>query len=229
MMRKSSSLMTLICVTCILCLTGCEASTPTPLPLEELIAILEASDPALVDYDDLEPSEGFADFIFAVNELRELGPAAAAAAPALARALQFPRRDADVACPALVAIGPSAEIAIPELTDALKSDYANARRDAAYVLGIIGERSKCAVPDIAPLLWDSDPFVRSAAAGALDKITGIDLVAKIYDLDPASDPCSVFGDSDGGEISGEACSWWTEEGQYLDWTEGAALCDPDGS
>jgi len=223
-MIKPILITTISCTAGILILSGCgvfSRSTPTSPPMEHLIAILEASDPASPNYDP--GSEEFAAFGFATTELAKLGPAAAPAAPALARALGYPRRDCYMAGKALVAIGPAAEPAIPELVRALKSDLPICRQYAAFALGIIGESSKCAVPEIAQLLWDSDPFVRGTVAPALEAITGVDLVVYIYELDPA-DP-AMRGDEPEGTIAGKARTWWTEKGQHLDWSDESNLCD----
>jgi hypothetical protein len=173
-------------------------------PLEELIAVIEAP----------ESPEFFA----AASELAAMGPAAAPAAPALARALAYPRRDSYMAARALVAIGPAGSEALPQLVQALTNERARARSDAAFVLGIIGEPARCAVPQIAQLLWDADPLARTAAAGAIEAIVGVDLVRGSVELDPAR-PCLVFADEPEGTNSGVARAWWTEEGQYLEWGE----------
>lgn len=224
-MIKPGLITTISCTASILILSGCgvlSQSTPTPPPIEQLIAILEASDPASPNYD--VSSREFAAFGSATTDLTKLGPAAAPAAPALARALQYPRRDSYMAGKALVAIGPAAEPAIPELIEALKNDYPMVRCYAALVLGVIGESSKCAVPEIAQRLWDADQFVRGTAAPALEAITGVDLVIWRFELDPA-DP-SIRGDEPEGSITGVARTWWIEEGQYLDWSGGSNLCNP---
>lgn len=221
MIRLDLIAVALICTPSLLFLSGCGVPaqpTPTPPSLERLIAILEASDPAL-------PGWEHTDFAFATSELARMGPAAAPAAPALARALQYPRRDSYEAGKALVAIGPAGAPAVPELVKALRNDRPEVRSIAAYVLGIIGEQARCAVPEIAPLLWDSDMFARGAAAEALDAITGRDLVEWIYKIDP-SRPMSISGDKPDGSITGKARTWWTEEGQYLDWLDESGLCNP---
>lgn len=226
MIRPDLITVALVCTASLLLLSRCGVlpqSTPTPPSLEHLIAILEASDPALPDWE-------YADFGFATSELAKMGPAAAPAAPALARALQYPRRDSYAAGKALVAIGPAAEGAIPELTKALKNDRLEVRSIALYVLGIISEPARCAVPEIASLLWDSKSSVRITAAMALDAITGRDLVEWIYEIDPAR--LSIPGESppgkpyDDSSIISKARTWWTEEGQYLDWSGESNLCNP---
>jgi len=194
--------------------------TPTPVSLEHLIAMVEAANPDLPGWDRV-------DLWRAVDELERLGPAAAPAAPALARALQYRRRDSYVATKALVAMGPAAAPAIPELVKALGNERTIVRSDAAFVLGTIGEPARCAVPAVASLLWDSDPWVRSAAAGALEAITGVDLVAEFHELNPET-PGSVGGDEPEGKVTGKARSWWITEGQYLDWSGKPNLCNANG-
>jgi hypothetical protein len=209
---KQSLTIALVCAAGILILTSCRLlQQPTATPLEQLVAIVEDPDSP--------------DFWFATSELAKMGPAAAPAAPSLARALRYPRRDSYMAGKALVAIGPAAEPAIPELIEALKNDRPIVRSDAAFVLGVIGESSKCAVPEIAQLLWDPDLFVRGAAAVALDAISGVDLVAEVYELKP-SHPGRVVGDEPEGTITEKARAWWIEEGQYLIWSGESGLCNP---
>jgi HEAT repeat protein len=200
----------------ILTLTGCELNprpTPTATSLEQLIAILQ------------DPES--ADFWFATTELAEMGPAAAPAAKILAKALRYPRRDSYMAGIALVSMGPAAGPAIPELVQALEDNRSGVRLFAAFILGTIGQSAKCAVPELALRLWDTDPWVRTAAAGALDAITGIDLVAEVYELVP-SVPGSVAGDEPEGYITGKARAWWIGEGQYMDWAGESDLCKSGG-
>jgi HEAT repeat protein len=64
----------------------------------------------------------------------------------------------------LVSLG---EDAVPALRDGLKSPIAAMRRDIAQVLGMIGADAKAAAGDLALLLKDTDPQVRSTAAEAL--------------------------------------------------------------
>jgi|GEM_PF-2430534 len=209
----------------LLILSGCKmfshnASEPLArLSIEQLIEIVKASDPNSPGY---EPGfEEVTTFGAATSELARRGPVAAPAAVVLGRALRYPRRDSYMAAKALAAIGPAAEPAIPELVIALQDSRALVRTCTASVLGVIGEPSRTAVPLLSQLLWDSDPFVRTAVAGAIERITRIDLVTEPqYELDPNT-PCSVAGDEPEGSITGRARTWWMEEGQYLDWTEQA--------
>lgn len=202
----------------ILNLTGCEIlHGPKPSPMstystEQLIEILE--DPA-------SPKFGLA-----TAELGRRVSEASRVAPVLAQALMYPRRDSYVAGVALVSMGAEAKPAIPQLLQAIQSDRADVRLYAAFVLGTIGEASECAVPELADLLWDSDPFVRSSAAGAIEAITGIDLVMINYEIDPEH-PGSVGSDSPEGLITENARIWWLQEGQYLDWSSNIIYCNPD--
>jgi hypothetical protein len=200
-----------------LCLSACStlaSVTPTPMPIEQLIAIVKASNP-----DAPSNTSESADFGFATSELARWGPAAAPAAPVLAQALQYRRRDSYMAAYALVEIGSAASPAVPELIIALGNDSPSVRECSAFVLGIIGKPSTRAVPALARLLWDPDKFARTAAAAAIDSITGISLLSsERQELDPAN-PCSVMADEPEGSIVGKARAWWLEEGQYSNWGE----------
>lgn len=168
------------------------------------------------------------DFVFVTDELTRRGPKAAEAAPLLAEALQYRRRDSYGAGIALAVMGPAAKSAIPGLLQALGSDRPDVRYHAALVLGTIGESSRCAVPELAQRLWDPDMFVRGATASSLEAITGKDLVAERYELDP-SIPENVAGDEPEGIITEKARIWWKEEGQYLNWLEGVDHCGSPAS
>lgn len=212
---KKGLIVTIAYAAGILILAGCRSfHRPTATPLEQLIKIVDDPDSP--------------DFVFATSELAKMGPTAAPAAPALARALRYPRHDSYMAGKALVAIGPAAELAIPELIQALGDDRSEVRLFAVFVLGTIGSSSNCAVPQLTPRLWDSDAGVRSAAAGALEAVTGVDLVSEVDELKP-SHPGSVFADEPEGSITGKARAWWTDEGQYLDWSGESDLCDSSDS
>lgn len=167
-------------------------------------------------YDSDEVSEY--DFYLIIEELEKRGSSASEAAPTLARMIAFNGSTSVTASHPLVAMGSSAQSAIPFLLQNLESEREDVRRYSIFVLGTIGEPAKCAVPYIAPFLLDTDPFVRSATAGALTEITQIMLVEDdLYRLDSTS-PGSVFAD-DNYAISKKAHEWWLETGQYLIWTE----------
>jgi hypothetical protein len=196
-------------------LTGCGFVTSTPLPPisdktnDELIQLLDT-----FKYDSDEVSE-YA-FYMIVEELEKRGASASEAAPTLARMIAFNGSTSVTASHPLVAMGSSAQSAIPFLLQNLESEREDVRRYSIFVLGTIGESASCAVPLIAPFLWDTDPFVRSATAGALTEITQIMLVEDdLYRLDPTS-PGSVAADGN-YTISKIAREWWLESGQYLEW------------
>ena len=202
------------CLAAVPLLIGCASPEPTAPSLEQLIAIVE------------EPNSTISTLWFALRELEEKGPAAAPAAPALARALRHPRRDYYGAGWVLIKMGPAAESAVPELVVGLDHSSPGVRRHAAFVLGTIGESARCAVPKIARLLRDPDSGVRTASAGALELIAGVDLVEEWAELDPSpSNPGPIFADEPVGHISGRARSWWLEQGQFIDWSTGRNLCE----
>ena len=199
-------------------LTRCDFAPNTPLtPISdktnaELIQLLDT-----FRYDNDEVSEY--DFYIIVEELEKRGASASEAAPILAEMIAFNGSTSVMASHPLVAMGPSAQSAIPYLLKNLESDREDVRRYSIFVLGTIEEPARCAVPFIAPYLWDPDPFVRSASAGALTEITQIMLVEDdLYRLDPRS-PGSVAADGDDASISRIAREWWMETGRNLNWLE----------
>ncbi len=157
------------------------------------------------------------------DELKNRGSLAAEAAPALAKALAYPRRDTFMAWEALINIGPEAKTAIPFLLENLANERADIRAYSAIALASIGPSAKCAVPYLAPLLWDTDPQVPSSVAKALDSITGIDLVRTSDKFDPAY-PNQIVLDNSGSTngvpddpVSKIAKEWWLETGQQMIW------------
>jgi HEAT repeats len=155
-------------------------------------------------------------FVLIVDELEKRGVAAAEAAPTLAKALSYPRRDSVIASRALIAMGQSAKSAIPDLIQDLENDRSDVRKYAAIVLGTIGKPADCTIPILAPLLWDPDPEVRSAVAAVLDIITGIDLVESTYEIDPTA-PGILPRDDPDGIVSERAREWWLQTGKYMNW------------
>jgi hypothetical protein len=181
---------------------------------EELTAALESSDAA--------QSEEFSAIV------RELGTRVESAdlvAPALARVLAYPRRDSYAAGRALLAMGNSARTATGELASTLGHDRADVRMFSALVLGVIGPDARCAVAQLASLLWDEDQYVRSAAAAAMESILGEDLVQPQDEIS-ASHPESVAADSPEGFVSGTARRWWLEIGHMESWLPCASLQAP---
>lgn len=163
-------------------------------------------------------------FWYATEELANRGDSAVEAAPALAQALGYPRRDSYMAGIALVSMGKSAEPAIPYLIPVLHNDQAIARASASLVLGVIGAASKCTIPEIAPLLWDQDPTVRGAAAITLDALTNKDFVPSWHKLGP-SIITSIPQDYPEGALAMDARVWWEQEGQFMDWVGDSDDCD----
>lgn len=74
----------------------------------------------------------------------------------------------------------TAQWAVPALTRGLKSSKPFERRNCAQALGEIGEPARSAVPTLSEAVTDPDAEVRTAAADALQKITG-------RPIDPQSD------------------------------------------
>ena len=202
-------------------LHGC-GSTPTTIPISEksnneLIEFLETFKES---NNDITPYS----FRETIDELKRRGSLASETAPTLARAIAFDRRDSVIASEALIAIGTRAKSAIPYLVQNMNSSRADVRLFSTFVLGIIGEPSNCAVPQIASLLWDTDPFVRSTSAGALTEITNNNLLE--FDdlrLNPST-PGSVNADTPDGSITGIAREWWLNSCQSVIWpTENCML------
>jgi lysophospholipase L1-like esterase len=106
---------------------------------------------------------------FAAWSLGNLGAAAEAAVPALARALSRDDTDAVVAG-ALARIGPRAAGAVGVLAHDLGSENADRRWRAARTLGRIGPPAAPAVPRLAEALADPHDAVRRNAARALGRI-----------------------------------------------------------
>ncbi len=197
---------------------GCSFAPNTPLPPlsektnAELIQLLDT-----FRYENDEVSKY--SFKLIVEELEERGASASEAAPTLARMIAFDGSTSVTASYPLIAMGSSAQSAIPYLLQNLDSEREDVRRHSIFALGTIGKPAKCSIPEIAPLLWDNSPCVRSAAAGALTEITNIMLVeSDLYKLD-ATIPGSVACDNEEFRISQIARKWWTETGQYMDWSD----------
>lgn len=121
---------------------------------------------------------------YAIGALGDIGPAAAAAAPALIGVLHRPllgassghvdsKRSANsrsAAAAALGKIGPMAKEAVPALAAALKDENIPVRRWSATSLGEMGAAGRSAVPALLAALGDSDVQVRRYAVESLKKI-----------------------------------------------------------
>jgi HEAT repeat protein len=109
--------------------------------------------------------------------LGKLGPEAKGSAPALRKLLDS--NDDLVQLTgvwALLQVDPAnaehVKMAVPELTDALKSPLAFIRADAAMTLGDLGKAAASALPALEAAQQDVNPAVRAAAAEAVKKIKG---------------------------------------------------------
>jgi hypothetical protein len=182
---------------------------------DELIQILERAE----NVDD----PAFNLFLDVTTELEQRGPSASEAAPVLARAIAYKRRDSRAAGRALIPMGPAAKNAIPILLENLNNEREEVRRYSIFNLGYIGEPAECTIPTLGGLLWDADPSVRSAAAIAIDAITGVDLVWEYEKIDPELYG-SVNSDDPEGSVTAKARAWWQETGKNMKWS--AENCVP---
>jgi len=102
----------------------------------------------------------------AMDALASIGPKAV---PRLINALKYEQVDEKVAS-ILGRMGPEAAPAVPELTELLERDDADARSEALFALAAIGPPAKSAVPEMTEALDDPDMNVRYAAAYALGSV-----------------------------------------------------------
>ena len=196
------------------------------LTVDELITIIYASDPDLRQYDP--QSTPYAEFPDALKQLSAMGPEAVDAASHIAHAISFPRPDSNLAAQTLISLGPDiTATTLGILIDNLRSQRPQARLYSTIVLGTVGGKASCAVGHIGPLLWDADPYVRYAAADALEKITGKDLLPGNAQITPHPlSTQSLFTDTPEGKFVGDARRWWTTEGSKVNWHPRYGLCDP---
>ena len=188
--------------------------------------ILYASDPSLPQYNP--NSAAYAEFPSVINQIAGMGADAVDAADDLAVAIRFPRPDSYLAAQALLKLGSDiTATTIPLLMDNL-AGKPETRLYSVILLGSVGKRASCAVGKTAPLLWDPDPLVRSAAALALEKITGQDLVAGEYEVQitPSFIASSISADTPEGRVVEKARDWWTEQGSKVNWHPRYGICDP---
>ncbi len=205
--------------------TETRASTPTST-VDDLVRILEASDPASSAY--APGSVAYDEFPRAVTQLAARNASTNNAASELAYAIGFPRDDSYLAAQALISLGPNwTATTLPILMDHLKSPRPEVRMDSAVVLSTIGPTGSCALGNVGPLLWDSDPYVRSSSALALQSLSGEQLVGPAYLAAPAElFVTPVAPDVPDGKIVATARAWWVEHGSKIDWHPNYDLCDP---
>jgi len=195
-------------------------------PVEALVAILELSDPASPTYDPA--SAAYAKFPEVLKQLAAANASTNDAASMLAYAMGFPRQDSVLAAEAILSLGPDwASTDLPILIDYLNSQRAELRMVSAVVLSTIGDRASCSLGSVGPRLWDPDPTVCTAAALAIQGITGEELVANIYVVTPETfSPNPVPADTPEGKIAGAARAWWEDKGSKVNWHPSYDLCDP---
>jgi len=192
-------------------------------PFDGIVATLEASDPQSPDYDP--NSSAYAAF---PQVLKQLAGTGINGASMLAYALTFPRPDSYLAAQVLITLGPAIiGTDLGQLTDSLLDRRAQVRLYAVLTIGTVGNEASCAIGNIAPRLWDPDPYVRSASAEALSSITGKDLVQAGHEFTPQ--PFStgpVPPDMPEGSLTGVARKWWDEQGSKINWHPGYGMCGP---
>jgi hypothetical protein len=189
--------------------------------------MIYVSDPTLPQYDP--NAVAYSRFPEIVGQLGHMGIDGIDAASHLAVAIRFPRPDSFLAAQALLKMG--AEITkttVPVLVDNLHSPNPDMRIYSVILLASVGKPSSCAVGEIAPLLWDSDPSVRASAALAIEKITEQDLVASEYEIEitPSFTPDLMFPDTPEGKVVEKARNWWNEQGSKVNWHSTYGICDP---
>ena len=147
----------------------------------------------------------------------------------LAVAIRYPRSDSYLAAQALLKLGTDITAnTIPLLNDNLRNEKSETRLYSLILLASVGARASCAVENIAPLLWDSDPSVRSATALALEKITEQGLIASDYEvlITPLFLANSLTADTPEGKVVEKARNWWNEQGSKVNWHLSYGICDP---
>lgn len=129
--------------------------------------------------------------VSALRTLIDVGPAAAAAVPALTQSLSH--ADAEhrrLAALALGSIGPAAKDAVPALAAALDDESDEVRAYSAYALGRVGKPSLPAAEKLVTMAFDEDALVRRASIRALRAIEPPDEV-----IDPILDRILESGDT----------------------------------
>ncbi|MCC9606084.1 HEAT repeat domain-containing protein [Blastopirellula sp. JC732] len=107
----------------------------------------------------------------ALSILRELGPDAKAAVPALIETLKVD--DAEVQSETMMVLGGLGQSAAPateSIAKFLASPEAGLQQSALYALGTIGPSAKAAIPQITPLLDSDVEFTKVAAGWAIAHI-----------------------------------------------------------
>jgi hypothetical protein len=213
--------------------TPVTAATQTSVPAvptrsaEQLSAIIWASDPTNPHYDPA--SAAYAEFPEVLTQLARMGLDAVDAADDLAVAIRYPRPDSYLAAQTILALGPEITTTLlPILIDNLRYQEPGVRIYSAILLGFAGRQASCSVGKLGLLLWDPEARVRTSTALALERVTGLDLVAGQFEIKitPAFVADSVPPDSPEGKISGKARQWWSDQGSKINWHPSYGACDP---
>src|SRR5215831_2750218 len=165
------------CVALLAVASGAPADQATQERVRRLIAELK-------DGDERARSQ-------AAYDLERLGPAAKAAVPALLGALRDRQIGGYQAACALRVIDPDNEQGVRLLVRDLSHPQADARYNAAGVLGLFGARARAALPALVAVLRVPDRAVRLAAASSLHEIepghpAAVPVLAALV-LDPQAD------------------------------------------
>lgn len=134
--------------------------------MDAMASLGELAVPGLIEALEHEPSQVRAAYI-----LGEIGPAAAAAVPALTKLLHADK--AEVRREALFAlgkIGPAAAAALPDVLACYQSGPAEQRYGAAFALGKLGPAAATAKPALLAGLREPDAFLALASAWALAQV-----------------------------------------------------------
>mgnify|MGYP000283039203 CR=1 FL=1 len=202
--------------------------TLTPVQsVESLIEMIYISDPTLPQYNP--DAVAYSRFPEIVQQIGNMGIDGIDAASHLAAAIRFPRPDSYLAAQALLKMGGEVTITtVPVLVDNLDDTKPNTRIYSVILLASVGKPSSCAIGKIAPLLWDTDPSVRTSAALAIETITEQDFVASEYEIEimPSFTSDMIFPDTPEGKIVEKARNWWNEQGSKINWHSTYGTCDP---
>lgn len=136
--------------------------------------------------------------------------------PILAYAQQQKRRDFYLAAISLSRLGKEGNSGLPELLIAMDSESSEIKSYAIYSISFLGDNAKCSIPELAKYLWDPNGMVRGTSAGAIEKITGLDLVETYHELSIDR----AYGlpiDEPDGIITKKARNWWNTEGEKIEW------------
>ncbi len=133
---------------------GQQKSTPKKKTIDELISVVQSSDPTAQ--------------VEAIEEIATRGPKAAKAIPALLGTLV--QTNEEVCLNAMLALGEMGKAAVPALKKKLNAKDEAVRLYAVWAIGLIGEDAEDASRGVIRLLADKNDDVRRKAAYALGRI-----------------------------------------------------------